>query len=67
LPEEDVEFRHANNALSYLSVIHEYDQYLRSLIKYGPEDEVEKFNPQVARDKLNEIIESKGVGDDIGQ
>jgi hypothetical protein len=65
LPEEDVEHRHAINALAYLCVINEYDQYLRNLVKYGPEDNVSTFNPQMARDRLHEIIESKGVGEDI--
>ena len=65
LPEEDIEHRHAVNALSYLCVINEYDQYLRGLVKYGPEDDVKSFTPEVAREQLRQIIESKGVTEDI--
>jgi hypothetical protein len=35
LPEEENEFRYANNGLNYLLTLYDIDQYLRSQIKYN--------------------------------
>ncbi len=63
LPEEQNEFKMATDAGRYASMLHEYDQYLRSLTKYAPESQTEAVTDalQAAREKLWELANNESV------
>ena len=62
LPEEQSEFRDAQNGSGYLGVIQEFDNYLRSVIKYES-DGLSKEELSVyekVRERLYEEMNSAG-------
>jgi len=65
LPKETEEYSSAANGWHYKAALVEYDQYLRNLTKYGPEEECREFNPEAARKKLWEVLEDNDVKDII--
>lgn len=62
LPEEQSEFRDAQNGSGYLGVIQEFDNYLRGIIKYGSEGITEQQLEvyEKVRDKLHEEMNAAG-------
>jgi hypothetical protein len=63
LPEEQEEHQMAVNAWRYRRALHEFDQYLRGIIKYGDEKAQKECTPEVARAKLWEILGENEVGE----
>lgn len=66
LPEEQVEFDLANAASKLSSTLYEFDQWLRSELKYGPSIEYtnklkEEDALDIARSKLYEIMNEHEV------
>lgn len=61
--DEQEDFRIITQARSFASMLHEYDQWLRSQIKYAPDMQPEQVTNtyQAARDKLWEIANQEGV------
>lgn len=63
LPQEQEEYDYAINGINYSSVLWDFDQYLRSKIKY----ESEKLSEETLsvyedlRDKLHEIMQAHDV------
>lgn len=55
LPEEEVEFRDAQKGGEYSAYAHEYDDYLRSRLKYEELSDEVRQALQGARDKLHEL------------
>jgi hypothetical protein len=63
LPEEENEFRYANNGLNYLLTLYDIDQYLRSQIKYNGDsytDDEYKLLSKV-RDELFRCMATRNV------
>ena len=57
LPEDTNEHKLAINAPSVASAIWNFDQHLRSVIKYGDKSELEENIYQEIRDKLYEMFD----------
>ena len=54
LPEEREEFEMTNKAVDYYSQLHEIDNYLRSLLKYG---DPEAQSPRTLAVRIRNMIE----------
>ena len=63
LPEDEVEFRMANDATKIYNVLWEMDQWLRSNTKYAPDNMSEDtYNTfQQCRDQLRELMGSENI------
>jgi hypothetical protein len=61
LPEEDSEHRLAINGHKYYSILWEFDQWLRSEMKY---QDHETIQTESVRDKLRELMDNDGVNFD---
>lgn len=61
LPEENYEYNMANNASKYHSTLLEYDQWLRSKIKYDELTDEQYEIYQKCRETLNEIASDNNV------
>lgn len=61
LPEEQSEFECATNGVSYISVLQEFDNYLRGRLKYEELSEEVEAALQAARDKLHEEMNDHDV------
>lgn len=60
--DEQEQFEIMQNARSFVSVIHEINQYMRAELKYKePSEEREKAFEEI-RDKLWELINEAGIG-----
>jgi len=55
LPEEDYDFRTAQDAMAYRRALRDLDEYLRSKIKYGNEYQEAMIILQDIRTKLHEL------------
>lgn len=66
LPEDSYEYNIVNNGSKYLSALFDYDQWLRSKLKYDdlPGQEFETI--QKCREMLHEVLQENNVNiDDI--
>ena len=62
LPDDQQEYDRANAASRLCSVLWEYDQWLRSEIKYNESEDSEIIDGyQKARDKLYEVMSSEDI------
>ena len=63
LPEENEEFKLAQDGVKYMLVLHELDNHLRAKVKYAPDSEPrEKIDTyQEIRDKLWELANNESV------
>lgn len=63
LPDDQAEFEAAANATKYFSVLWEMDQWLRSNIKYAPDDmNADRYHTyEECREKLREIMSDNNV------
>jgi hypothetical protein len=66
LPEDNYEYNITNNASKYLSVLFDYDQWLRSKLKYDDVSGEELEIIQKCRDMLHQVLQENNVNiDDI--
>jgi len=61
LPEDNIDFKAAINGHNYKSAIWEYDQWLRSEMKYGELDEKIYEAYDTCRKKLRNILEEDNL------
>jgi hypothetical protein len=61
LPEEQDDFKLANNGHLYYIILHELDQELRAFVKYGDNDNKSEELAQKWRDRLNELCREYNV------
>ena len=62
LPEEEPEFRLACNGARWMSAMHDFDQHLRSLLKYDDTISGEAYDAlDKAREKLYEILQENAL------
>jgi hypothetical protein len=62
-PGNETEFRHAIDGNRYYSVLHDFDQHLRGVLKYGtynPTPEQAEFTEKL-RDKLHEMLDENNL------
>ena len=58
LPDEAEEFRNATEGGKYKEALREFDNYLRSIVKYS---NVTSLDPAAVRHELHTIIDGHGV------
>ena len=62
LPEDQHEYNLVNKAVDMCVVLHEFDQYLRGILKYEENITDDAYNAlQDARDKLWEMAKDGGI------
>jgi hypothetical protein len=62
LPDDQTEYDFANNGGYYYSVIWDFDQFLRSEVRYNENiTEAERDYAEMLREKLREILDENNV------
>ena len=61
LPEDKHEYYRAANGSAALGIIHDFDQWLRSEIKYGEHDEEKHNTLELCRKELHKLIQAENI------
>jgi hypothetical protein len=61
LPKDQYEYYRALNGSAALGIIHDFDQWLRSEIKYGEHDEEKHNTLELCRKELHKLIQAENI------
>jgi hypothetical protein len=61
LPKDKFDYYRALNGSAALGIIHDFDQWLRSEIKYGEHDEEKHNTLEICRKELHKLIQAENI------
>jgi hypothetical protein len=61
LPKDKFDYYRALNGSAALGIIHDFDQWLRSEIKYGEHDEEKHNTLELCRKELHKLIQGENI------
>ena len=61
LPKDKFDYYRALNGSAALGIIHDFDQWLRSEIKYGEHDEEKQNTLELCRKELHKLIQAENI------
>jgi hypothetical protein len=61
LPKDQYEYYRAVNGSAALGIIHDFDEWLRSEIRYGDHDEEKHKTLELCRKELHKLIQGENI------
>lgn len=61
LPKDKFDYYRALNGSAALGIIHDFDEWLRSEIRYGEHDEEKHNTLEVCRKELHKLIQAENI------
>jgi len=61
LPKDQYEYYRAVNGSAALGIIHDFDEWLRSEIRYGEHDEEKHKTLELCRKELHKLIQAENI------